>query len=106
MLKQVRVSFDDIVFDPEEVGDMLTACMKRQRKMRFVGAAAAEKCLIVLFEESPVKSESKLVLAPLKSPDPEEISAEISLRFERNYLLRSAFRIQSKLWALYEVEAD
>ena len=38
-----------------------------------------------------------------KSADPEEIGAEISLRFERNYLLRASFRIQSKFWALYEV---
>lgn len=104
MLKQVRVPFDDIVFDPDEVGEMLTACMRRQRKMRFVGAAAAEKCLIVLFEDSPVKSETELVLAPFNSPDPEEVSAEISQRFERNYLLRASFRIQSKFWALYEVE--
>ena len=103
MLKQVRVPFDDIVFDPDEAGDMLTACMKRQRKMRFVGAAAAEKVLIVLFEDSPVRSDSRLVLAPFKSADPEEIGAEISLRFERNYLLRASFRIQSKFWALYEV---
>lgn len=103
MLKQVRVSFDDILFDPDEVGDMLTACMKRQHKMRFVGAAAAEKVLIALFEDSPTRSASKLVLAPFKSADPEEIAAEISLRFERNYLLRSSFRIQSRFWALYEV---
>lgn len=106
MLKQVRVPFDDIVFDPEEVGDMLTSCMKRQRKMRFVGAAASEKCLIAAFEDSPVRTDSKLVLAPFKNPDPEEMSAEISQRFERNYLLRSSFRINSRLWALYEVTED
>lgn len=106
MLKQVRVPFDDIVFDPEEVGDMLTACLRRQRKMRFVGAAAAEKFMIAVFEDSPVRSGSRLVLAPLKNSGPEELSAEISQRFEHNYLLRSSFRIRSGFWALYEVVED
>ena len=60
----------------------------------------------MLFEDSPVKSDSELVLAPFSSADPDEVSAEISQRFERNYLLRASFRIQSKFWALYEVEKD
>ena len=42
MIKIVRIPFDDILFDPEEVGEMLTACQRRQRKMRLAGAAALQ----------------------------------------------------------------
>lgn len=106
MLKQVRLSFDDILFDPEEASDLLTNCMCRRRKMRFVGAGAADNVLIALFEDTITGSDSKLVLAPFKSSDPDTVGMEISERYERNYLLRSSFRIKSRVWALYEVVGD
>ena len=103
MTKIVRVPFDDILFDPESVGEMLTGCQRRQRKMRYAGACAADELLIVLFEEVPFRSESRLVLAPLRSAGADEVSAEILDRYEHGYTLRSSFRIRKQVWALFEV---
>ena len=106
MLKVVRLPFDDILFDPEAAGEMLTACMRRQRKMRYAGACAADDELIVLFEEVPFQSDSRLVLAPLSNFDPEGIIAEISDRYEHEHTLRTSFRINRQTWALFEVEEE
>lgn len=106
MIKIVRVPFDDILFDPEEVGEMLTRCQRRHRKMRFAGAGASDQVLFVLFEETACPSESRIVLAPFKNAGSDEISAEITERYEHGYTLRSSFRIQSRSWAVYEVLED
>ena len=106
MTKIVRIPFDDILFDPEEAGDLLTGCQQRHRKMRFAGACASDDVLIVLFEEVHSRVESKIVLAPFRSADPDEISAELQDRYEHGYTLRSSFSMQSRTWAIYEVTED
>ena len=106
MNKTVCVPFDDILFDPDAAGEMLTACQRRRRKMRYAGACAADDMLIVLFEEVPFREESRLVLAPLRNVDPEGIIAEISDRYEHGHTLRSSFRIKKQTWALFEVEEE
>ncbi len=106
MIKFVRVPFDDILFDPEEVGEMLTACPRRQRKMRFAGAAAGDRSLVVLFEDTVVRPDTEIVLAPLKNTAPDELSAEISERYEHGFTLRSSFRIRDKVWALFELSPE
>ena len=106
MTKIVRIPFDDILFDPEEAGGLLTGCQQRHRKMRFAGACASDDVLIALFEEVPFRPESRIVLAPFRSADPDEITAEIQERYERGYTIRSSFRIKTQTWALYEVAAD
>ena len=106
MLKVVRLPFDDILFDPEAAGEMLTACMRRRRKVRYAGACAADDELIVLFEEVPFQADSRLVLAPLRNFDPEEITAEITDRYQHGHTLRTSFRINLQTWALFEVEEE
>ncbi|MBQ9336211.1 MAG: hypothetical protein IJS14_02800 [Lentisphaeria bacterium] len=106
MIKIVRVPFDDILFDPEEAGEMLTACQRRQRKMRLAGAAAADRALAVLFEDTAVRSDTEIVLAPLKNTASDELTAEISERYEHGFTLRCSFRIRDKVWALFELSRD
>ena len=106
MIKIVRVPFDDILFDPEEVGEMLTACQRRQRKMRFAGAAAGDRTLVVLFEDASVRPDTEIVLAPLKNTGSDEMSAELSERYEHGFTLRSSFRIRDKVWALFELSPE
>lgn len=106
MTKIVRISFDEILIDPEAAGEMLTGCQQRHRKMKFVGACASDDVLIVLFEDAPFRSESRLVLAPLRSVGADDVSAEIQDRYEHGYDLRSSFRIRKQIWALFEVAED
>jgi len=106
MTKTVRIAFDEILIDPEAVGEMLTGCQQRHRKMKLVGACASDEVLFVLFEEVPFRSESRLVLAPLRAVDPDGIGAEILDRYEHGYALRSSFRIRKQIWALFEVTED
>ena len=106
MIKIVRVPFDDILFDPEAVGEMLTACQRRQRKMRLAGAAAGDRTLIVLFEDTPVRPDTEIVIAPLKNTGSDEVSAEISERYEHGFTLRSSFRIKKQTWAVFEIQEE
>ncbi|MBO4647783.1 MAG: hypothetical protein J5806_06455 [Lentisphaeria bacterium] len=106
MTKIVRIPFDDILFDPEEVGGLLTGCQRRRRKMRLAGAGTADDVLIVLFEDSAFAADSEIVLAPFRGQGPDEVAAEIQDRYEHGYTLRSSFRIRKQTWALYEVTAE
>lgn len=106
MNKIVRVAIDDILFDPEEISEMLTDCLYRHRKMRLAGACGLRDVLIVSFEETSVRQDSRLVLAPFRGPGPDDISAEITQRYERGFSLRSSFRAGDRVWALFEVPAD
>ena len=106
MIKIVRVPFDDILFDPEAAGEMLTGCLRRHRRMRYAGTCVSDDDLIVLFEEIPFKSDSRIVLAPFRNVDPEGITAEIQDRYEHGYTLRSSFRIRKKTWAVFEVQEE
>ena len=72
MNKIVRVAIDDILFDPEEISEMLTECLHRHRKMRLAGACGLRDVLIVSFEETSVRQDSRLVLAPFRGPGPDE----------------------------------
>ena len=102
MNKIVQVDIEDIVFDPEEVGNMLTNCLKRPRKVRLAGACDADGILVVSFEDSEERSESKIVLAPFAELGADDIASEISLRYQKGFTLRSSFRAGNTLWGLYE----
>ena len=64
MTKIVRVPFDDILFDPEAVGEMLTGCQQRHRKMKLVGACASDEVLIKRYKETrrahPLSGEGRI----------------------------------------------
>ncbi len=102
MNKIVQVDIEDIVFDPEEVGEMLTNCLKRPRKVRLAGACDAGGVLIVSFEDSEERSESAIVLAPFPELGADEIASEITLRYQKGFTLRSSFRSGDVLWGFYE----
>ena len=106
MIKTVRIAFDDLVFDPEAVGEMLTGCQQRRRHMRLTGAATADDVLIVLFEDSAFAADSEIVLAPFRGQGSDEVAAEIQDRYEHGYTLRASFVIRKQTWALYEVTED
>lgn len=102
MNKIVQVDIEDIVFDPEDIGNMLTNCLKRPHKVRLAGACDAGGILVVSFEDSPERSDSKIVLAPFQDPGVDDIATEISLRYQKGYSLRSSFRAGDSLWGLFE----
>ena len=62
--------------------------------------------LVVLFEDASVRSDTEIVLAPLKNTGADEVSAEISERYEHGFTLRSSFRIRDKVWALFELSPE
>ncbi|OQA86172.1 MAG: hypothetical protein BWY31_01508 [Lentisphaerae bacterium ADurb.Bin242] len=102
MNKIVQVDIEDIIFDPEDVGSMLTNCLKRPRKVRLAGACDTGGILVVSFEDSPERSESQIVLAPFPEPGADEIASEISMRYQKGFTLRSSFRAGDSLWGLFE----
>lgn len=102
MNKIVQINIDDIVLDPEAMGEMLTDCLKRRRMVRLAGACDIGGMLIVSFEDSPVRVKSELVFAPFADTSCDGVSSEISSRYTSGFSLRSSFRHVDAVWGLFE----
>lgn len=106
MLKTVQISIDDILFDPDGTSEMLTDCLRRHRKQRFLGLCQADDTVIVTFEDSRIRNENELVLAPFRNQGADQITAEIADRYDNGFTLRASFRADDKLWGLFEYQAE
>ena len=102
MLKTVQIALEDILFDAEGVSRMLTDCLRRHRKQRLLGVCQAGDTLIVTFEESSVRNENEIVIAPFRSQGVDPVTAEIADRYEHGFILRASFTVEEKLWGLFE----
>ena len=102
MLKTVQISMEDILFDAEGVSQMLTDCLRRHRKQCLLGVCQTDDTLIVTFEESSIRNENELVLAPFRSQGTDAVTAEIADRYENGFTLRASFALEDKLWGLFE----
>ena len=103
MNKIVQLNIDDIVFDPEAMGEMLTDCLKRRRIVRLAGACDIGGILIISFEDSPVRIKSELIFAPFADASCDGVSSEISTRYASGFSLRSSFRHGDTIWGLFEL---
>ena len=102
MNKIVQINIDDIVIDPQSMGEMLTDCLKRKRTVRLAGACDIGGMLVVSFEDSPARVKSEFVFAPFADVSCDGVSAEISSRYTAGFSLRSSFRSGDTVWGLFE----
>ena len=101
MNKLVQINKDDISFDPDSIGEMLTSCLKRKKICVLAGACETFSTLIVSFEPSSVRSKGKIVLAPIPGEGPDEVCASIAGRYGSGFSLRSSFHMDDSLWGLF-----
>lgn len=102
MNKIVQVAKEDVIFDPESIGNMLTSVMRRKHTMILAGCCEVESTLIVSYEPTEEIPSFEVVLAPVKGEGADEVSAVLAARSVSGFVLRGSFHIGEKLWGLFE----
>lgn len=107
MNKIVHIAKEDVIFDPESVGKMLTSVMRRKHSCTLAGCCEVESTLIVSFEPALEAPHYTIVLSPVKGEGADEVSAAISTRSASGFILRGSFHVgEEELWGLFEYHKD
>ena len=101
MNKLVQIDKDDIILDPEGIGEMLTGCLKRKKACVLAGSCEIFSTLIVSFEPSESRCKGRIVIAPVDGEGPEEVCGSIARRYADGFSLRSSFHVNDSLWGIF-----
>ena len=101
MNKLVQIDKDDIILDPEGIGEMLTGCLKRKKACVLAGSCEIFSTLIVSFESSESRCKGRIVIAPIDGEGPEEVCGSIARRYADGFSLRSSFHVNDSLWGIF-----
>ncbi len=102
--KIVSLDSDDILLDAAGAADALVkACSRMNRSWRVTGVCDCGHGVLMFPAEVCAAEErpSGFVFAPMPSSDPDDVAAELSLRYSKGLLLIGTFRCGSDLWALW-----
>ena len=102
MNKIVQVAKEDVIFDPDSIGKMLTSVMRRKKTFSLAGCCEVENILIISFEPACEAPEYSIVLSPVKGEGADEVASMISARSVNGFILRGSFHIGEELWGLFE----
>ena len=105
MIKIVKFSEDDILFDAKSVSEALDKAARRLRPVRFSGLCPIGREVLFVFNECPADeddSNAHFVLTKLESRDFDEVSAVFLSRFTGGFDTLGTFSIGDDLWALFK----
>ena len=105
MIKIVKFSEDDILFDAKAVSEALDKAARRLRPVRFTGLCPIGREVLFVFNEcfaDEDDSDAHFVLTTLPSRDFDEVSATFLSRFTGGFDTLGTFSIGDDLWALFK----
>lgn len=101
MNKLVQINKEDIILDPEGIGEMLTGCLKRKKACVLAGSCEVFSTLIVSFEPSGSRCKGRIIIAPIDGEGAEEVCGSIARRYADGFSLRSSFHVNDSLWGIF-----
>ena len=93
MNKLVQINKEDIILDPEGIGEMLTGCLKRKKACVLAGSCEVFSTLIVSFEPSGSRCKGRIIIAPIDGEGAEEVCGSIARRYADGF---SSFLLSCK----------
>jgi hypothetical protein len=101
MVKIVKFSVDDILFDSRAASDAVTKACSRTVPAKVAGICQLDETVMISIEETPVKENIAYTFAPFPAVNEDEIAGEIKSRYYAGFSMIGAFSIAGKKWALY-----
>ena len=101
MVKIVKFSIDDILFDSKAVSEALTKACSRTVTAKVAGICQLDETVMISIEETPAKENIAYTFAPLPAVNEDEIAGEIKSRYYAGFSMIGAFNITGKTWALF-----
>lgn len=107
MIRFIPVTENDLLTDPEEVGEMLAKAVRRKIPMRLAsfGAIGGGSYLAVLEEIAEPGPAMEFVFSPFSDATFDGVAAEIETRYESGYETRAVFEVDHLLWGLFTRES-
>jgi hypothetical protein len=100
-LRIIKINPDDILEDYRAVSDMINTACSRSVNMKVKSCFKINHEIVVVLEEDPCKEYESYVFSPLRSPNTEEIIAEINSRFCSGFSTIGILEIKSTPWGLF-----
>ena len=101
MVKIVKFSVDDILFDSSAASEAVTKACSRAVPAKVAGICQLDETVMISIEETPVKENISYTFAPLPALNEDEIAGEIKSRYYAGFSMIGAFNIADKKWALF-----
>ena len=106
MVKIVKFSVDDILFDRQAASDAVSKACSRAVPAKVAGICQLDETVIISIEETPVKEDITYTFAPFPVVNEDEIAGEIKSRYYSGFSMIGVFSISDKKWALFSKTAD
>jgi hypothetical protein len=101
MVKIVKFSVDDILFDRKSVSDAVGKACSRTVPAKVAGICQIDETIILSIEETPAKENMTYTFAPFPAVNEDEIAGEIKSRYYAGFSMIGTFNIADKKWALF-----
>ena len=106
MIKIVKFSVDDILFDNKAASEAVSKACSRTVPAKVAGICQLDETVIISIEETPVKENITYTFAPFPAVNEDEIAGEIKSRYSAGFSTIGVFNIAGKKWALFSKAAD
>lgn len=102
MVKVVKFSVDDILFDSKAVSDAVNKACSRALPAKVAGLCQLGETIMLSVEEKPVKEKVSYVFAPFPFVNEDEFAGEIKSRYYAGFSMIGVFvAAAGKKWALF-----
>ena len=101
MVKIVKFSVDDILFDSKAASEAVNKACSRTIPAKVAGICQLDETVIISIEETPVKKSITYTFAPFPVVNEDEIAGEIKSRYYAGFSMIGVFNIADKKWALF-----
>ncbi len=101
MLKIIKFSVDDILFDSKAASEAVGKACSRTVPAKVAGICQLDETVMISVEETPVKEKTTYTFAPFPAVNEDEIAGEIKSRYYAGFSTIGVFSITDKKWALF-----
>ncbi|HCE43342.1 MAG TPA: hypothetical protein DET40_07325 [Lentisphaeria bacterium] len=104
MIKIIKFSVDDVLFDSEAVSDAVNKACSRNPPAKVAGLCQVGETLMIPLEEVKEDLGLNYVIAPFPAVNDDEFAGEIKSRYYAGFSTIGVFSVADKKWALYSKE--
>lgn len=101
MVKILKFSVDDILFDSKAASEAVDKACSRQVPAKVAGLCQLDETVIISIEETPVRENITYTFAPFPFVNEDEIAGEIKSRYYAGFSLNGVINLAGKKWALF-----
>ena len=106
MVKIVKFSVDDILFDSRAASEAVNKACSRAIPAKVAGICQLDETVMLSIEETPVKENITYTFAPFPAVNEDEVAGEVKSRYYAGFSTIGVFNIADKKWALFSKAAD